>query len=262
MNNRIDCLFDENKDGVLNIFYTAGYPALDSTAEIARALDKAGVKLVEVGMPYSDPLADGKTIQDSSQAALQNGMNLDIMFKQVEEISETTGLVIILMGYLNQLMTVGVEEFLKRSRAAGVDGLIIPDLPMDIYEEEYKELFEQYNMAISFLISPRTSAERIMEADRLSTGFLYMVADNSITGADSGVFNEAQMAYFERIQAMQLDSKVLIGFGIKTREQYDVTRKYANGAIIGSEFIRQLPKDESDLEVRASEFAQSILTNR
>lgn len=259
MNNRIEQLFDQNKNGVLNIFYTAGYPEIDSTAEIARALDHAGVKLIEVGMPYSDPLADGKTIQDSSQVALKNGMNLDIMFDQVQEISETTELTIILMGYLNQLMTVGVEEFLKRCQRSGVHGLIIPDLPMDIYEDEYQELFEHYNMAISFLITPRTSEERIREADRLSTGFLYMVADNSITGGESGVFNAQQIAYFKRIQGMKLNTKVLIGFGIKSREQYELTRNYANGAIIGSEFIRQLPTNGSDLNSRVSYFAREIL---
>ena len=257
--NRIDHLFEENREGVLNIFYTAGYPELDSTVKIAQTLDDAGVKLIEIGMPYSDPLADGTTIQDSSQTALQNGMNLDIMFEQVGEISRSTELRIILMGYLNQLMTVGVEQFLKRCRESGVDGLIIPDLPMDIYEEEYQELFNQYDIAVSFLISPRTSERRIAEADRLSSGFIYMVADNSITGGESGVFNNLQIDYFKRIQAMNLDSNVLIGFGISTHKQFEMTRVYANGAIIGSEFIRQLPHDGSELETPIRNFIAGIL---
>jgi tryptophan synthase alpha chain len=259
--NKIDQLFNANKEGVLNIFFTAGYPRLDSTVEIAQALDRAGVQLIEIGMPYSDPLADGTTIQDSSQVALENGMNLDIMFNQVKEISSSTNLTIILMGYLNQLMTVGVKEFLQKCQETGVAGLIIPDLPMDIYEEEYAALFEEYEIAISFLISPRTSEARIHEADRLSSGFLYMVADNSITGGDSGVFNEPQLAYFERIKALRLSTKVLIGFGIKNRQQYEATNKYANGAIIGSEFIRQLSPELDELEIPIRNFVKEILNN-
>lgn len=257
--NKIDELFALNPEGVLNIFYTAGYPQLESTAEVARILESSGVKLVEIGMPYSDPLADGTTIQDSSQVALQNGMNLDIMFEQVKDISATTDLTIVLMGYLNQLMTVGVEQFLLNCRDTGVHCLIIPDLPMDIFESEYKELFEQYNIAISFLISPRTSEKRIREADRLSTGFLYMVADNSITGGVSGEFNELQLAYFKRIKDMNLATKVLIGFGIVSRNQFELTREFANGAIIGSEFIRQLPEGKGDLEKPIKGFIKGIL---
>lgn len=259
--NKIDRLFEQNPEGVLNIFYTAGFPELRSTAEIAVSLDKAGVKLIEIGMPYSDPLADGTTIQDSSQVALNNGMNLDVMFDQVKEISDKTDLVIILMGYLNQLMTVGVEDFLRKCKASGVDGLIIPDLPMDIYESDYKDLFDQYDIAISFLISPRTSENRIREADSLSTGFLYMVADNSITGGDSDRFSELQLDYFERIKNMNLETKVLIGFGIKTKNQFETTKEYANGAIIGSEFIRQLPDGAGDINESISRFIKIILDN-
>jgi tryptophan synthase alpha chain len=257
--NRIETLFEENPGGLLNIFYTAGYPALDSTASIAQVLEQAGVKLIEIGMPYSDPLADGTTIQDSSAIALKNGMNLDIMFKQVKEITASTGLTLVLMGYLNQLMTVGIEEFLAKCKESGVSGLIIPDLPMDIYEEEYKALFEQYDIAISFLITPRTSEKRIKEADRLSSGFLYLVADNSITGGTEASFSPAQMDYFQRIKAMNLSSKVLIGFGIKNKTQYDLTRKFANGAIIGSEFIRQLAKNKDQEKESIVKFIDSIL---
>jgi tryptophan synthase alpha chain len=256
--NKIEQLFKSNRDGVLNIFFTAGYPSLESTVEIAQTLNRAGVKLVEIGMPYSDPLADGTTIQDSSQRALENGMNLDIMLKQVKEIAETTDLVIVLMGYLNQLMTVGIENFLIQCRNSGVDGLIIPDLPMDIYENEYQSLFEKHEIAISFLISPRTSESRIWDAARLSTGFLYMVADNSITGGKVGDFSQLQLDYFNRIKALNLPAKVLIGFGISTGKQYEITREYANGAIIGSEFIRQLPKDGGDLEKPITDFVNGV----
>ena len=254
-------LLRNNKDGMLNIFFTAGYPQLESTVQVANLLNKAGIKLVEIGMPYSDPLADGETIQHSSEVALRNGMNMDIMFGQIKEISATNDLTIVLMGYFNQLMTMGVEQFLSTCKALGVRGLIIPDLPMEIYEQEYKNLFEEYDIAISFLITPATSLTRIQMADRLSSGFLYLVADNSITGSVSGTFSSAQIAYFERINALNLDSPVLIGFGIKTAGQYKLTKKYANGAIIGSEFIRKLSTTEVVNEETINSFVNSIINS-
>ena len=251
-------LLQNSKDGTLNIFFTAGYPHLDSTVNIAKFLAHAGIKMVEIGMPYSDPLADGETIQHSSEVALRNGMNMDIMFDQVQEISARTDLVINLMGYFNQLMTMGVEQFLKTCKTAGVKGLIIPDLPMEIYEHEYKKLFKEYEIAISFLITPGTSSARIQVADRLSSGFLYLVADNSITGSATGSFSAEQITYFERIRAMKLNSPVLIGFGIKTASQYELTKKYANGAIIGSEFIRKLSTDKQVSNESITRFVNSI----
>jgi tryptophan synthase alpha chain len=256
---KIKELLENNKEGMLNIFFTAGYPQLDSTVEVAKILAQSGIQLVEIGMPYSDPLADGETIQHSSEIALRNGMNMDIMFDQVKEINATTKLTIILMGYFNQLMTMGVEVFLRSCKAAGVKGLIIPDLPMEIYEEEYKSIFEENEISISFLITPATSLARIQMADRLSSGFIYLVADNSITGAASGSFSPAQIAYFERISQLKLSSPVLIGFGIKTAKQYNLTKKYANGAIIGSEFIRKLSTAEVANEEAISKFINSII---
>ncbi|RLD22114.1 MAG: tryptophan synthase subunit alpha [Bacteroidetes bacterium] len=250
-----------NNEGILNIFYTAGYPQLKSTVQIAQILDRAGIKMVEIGMPYSDPLADGETIQHSSERALNNGMNMDIMFTQVKEISATTDLAINLMGYFNQLLTVGVEQFLKSCKESGVSGLIIPDLPMEIYDQEYKNLFEENEIAISFLITPGTSLERVKLADQLSTGFLYLVADNSITGSATGTFSDAQIAYFERIRNCELKSPALIGFGIKTENQYQLTRKYANGAIIGSEFIRKLSASDIVNEENLKTFIKSIVNN-
>ena len=258
----IEQLFKTNKNGLLNIFFTAGYPSLDSTVGIAQSLDKAGVKIVEIGMPFSDPLADGTTIQHSSEIALKNGMKLDLLFEQVNEISATTDLTIILMGYLNQMMSVGVDSFLETCNRVGVSGLIIPDLPMDIYENNYRSLFAKHNIDISFLITPRTSMERIRLADRLSSGFLYMVADNSITGGVSGEFNEKQIEYFERIKNMKLSSPILVGFGIKTSKQFNITCEYANGSIIGSEFIRMLSSADKINEDIITEFVNSIIHDK
>jgi len=260
--NKIDKLFNQANENLLNIFYTAGYPKLDSTVEIAQALAESGVKIIEIGMPYSDPLADGKTIQHSSETALKNGMNLDILFEQISTISKTTELTIILMGYLNQMMAIGEEKFLEQCQHSGVDGLIVPDLPMELYENEYQSLFQKHNISISFLVSPRTSAARIVEADRLSSGFIYIVADNSITGKEQGEFNQSQLAYFERIASMKLNTPVMIGFGIKSKNQFTQAGNYANGAIIGSEFIRQLPKDGTDLNSIVKTFVSKFLTNR
>jgi tryptophan synthase alpha chain len=250
----------EAHEGTLNIFFTAGYPQLNSTVQVAKYLDRAGVKMVEIGMPFSDPLADGETIQHSSEVALKNGMNIDIMFNQLNEISNTTNLSINLMGYFNQLLTIGIEKFLEKCKATGVQGLIIPDLPLEIYEKEYQDLFIENEIAISFLITPRTSLARVTLADRLSTGFLYLVADNSITGAVSGVFSEEQVTYFERIKNYNLKSPRLIGFGIKTASQYELTKKYANGAIIGSEFIRILSTMQELNQESIDQFVNSIVS--
>ena len=238
------------KEGILNIFFTAGYPHLDSALAIARQLAAAGVELVEIGMPYSDPLADGATIQQSSEQALRNGMNLAILFEQVKQIKEETGLRIVLMGYLNQLLRMGEERFLQNCRDSGVDGLIIPDLPMEVYQSQYQELFGRYQQAISFLITPRTSVERIRLADRLSSGFVYLVADNSITGKITDDFSPQQEAYFKRIRDMQLTSPVLIGFGIRTARQFRAACRFAQGAIVGSEFIRQFSGGVDDEKIR------------
>ncbi len=254
-------LFEDNKEGLLSIFFTAGYPELDSTELIAEYLDNAGVKMVEIGMPFSDPLADGPTIQKSSEVALKNGMNIHIMFDQLERISRATDLTIILMGYFNQLLAIGVEDFLKNCQASGVAGLIIPDLPMDIYESTYMDLFKKYNMAISFLITPGTSRERILMADRLSTGFLYLVADNSTTGNTSGAISDSQIAYFRKIKELNLSTPKLIGFGIKSAEQIEFVKKFADGVIVGSEFIRQISASEYISQNRISNFINNLETS-
>jgi len=213
------------------------------------------VDLIELGMPYSDPLADGETIQRSSQIALQNGLSLDTLFAQVQEARQETQVPIIAMGYYNQMLQYGVERFLSSAQESGIQGLIIPDIPMDIYERDYLELFEKYNMEISFLITPLTSDERIRQADRLSSAFIYVVSQTSITGK-SGDISDEQKQYFERIENMNLDSPRLIGFGIHDKTTYNVACDNSHGAIVGSAFIRAL--DADNIEGSVENFVTSI----
>lgn len=243
----------------LNVYFTAGYPTLDSIPEIVTALEASGADLIELGMPYSDPLADGVTIQNSSKIALDNGLNLKILFEQIEEAKKSTSIPIIMMGYFNQLLQFGVEDFLKIASEKGVDGMIIPDLPMDIYERDYKSMFEQYGLTISFLISPMTSEERIRQADRLSSAFIYVVSQSSITGK-KGDISEEQKSYFNRINAMGLKSPRLIGFGIHDNKSFETACAFSHGAIVGSAFIRALT-DTDDISGITMSFIQSLKNN-
>jgi tryptophan synthase alpha chain len=245
--NKVSDVFKDNHK-VLNIYITAGYPQLDSTTSLIAKLDKAGVDLIEVGMPYSDPLADGPTIQHSSEVALSNGMNLLILFDQLSSLKGSIKCPLILMGYYNQMLQYGVAEFLKSAAEAGVGALIIPDLPMDEYEAQYVKLFEQYSMQISFLITPFTSDERLERASRLSNAFLYIVSQTSITGNNS-IMNESQINYFKRIQQMQLECNSLIGFGIHDENTFDIACQYSQGAIIGSAFIKALANESEECAV-------------
>ena len=240
---------------ILNVYCTAGYPSLDSTVTVLKSLSDQGVDLIELGMPYSDPLADGETIQRSSQIALQNGLSLDTLFAQVQEARQETQVPIIAMGYYNQMLQYGVERFLSSAQESGIQGLIIPDIPMDIYERDYLELFEKYNMEISFLITPLTSDERIRQAGRLSSAFIYVVSQTSITGK-SGDISDEQKRYFERIENMNLDSPRLIGFGIHDKTTYNVACDNSHGAIVGSAFIRAL--DADNIEGSVENFVTSI----
>lgn len=233
----------------LNVYCTAGYPDLDSTVTVLKSLSEQGVDLIELGMPYSDPLADGETIQKSSQVALQNGLTLDILFAQVKEARQSTQVPIIAMGYYNQMLQYGVEKFLSSAQESGIQGLIIPDLPMDIYERDYIELFRKHNIEISFLITPLTSAKRIRQADRLSSAFIYVVSQTSITGK-KGDIQSHQKEYFERIEKMNLQSPRLIGFGIHDKVTYDTACSYSHGAIIGSAFIRALEADDVQSSIK------------
>ncbi|HKK77785.1 MAG TPA: tryptophan synthase subunit alpha [Saprospiraceae bacterium] len=239
--NRIVELFKKKDRDILNIYFTAGYPQLEHTPIVIKALEEAGVDLIEIGMPYSDPLADGPTIQESGTQAIKNGMTLDLLFKQIEEVRQHSDIPLVMMGYFNQVMQYGEDQFFKRAAEVGVDGLILPDLPIYEYETFYKDMLEKYGLAISFLITPQTSEARILKIDELTKGFIYMVSNSSITGAKTGI-SEAQLDYFNRINELPLNNPRLIGFGISNHETFRTACKYANGAIIGSAFIRTLAK--------------------
>ncbi len=257
--NRLEKLFADKQENILNIYFTAGYPGLEDTASIIQSLDKAGVDLIEVGMPYSDPLADGPTIQESGQVALKNGMTLPILFEQIAGIRQHTEIPLVLMGYFNQVMQYGEEAFLAKCREVGVDGLILPDLPLREYETYFQTLVQRFGLSMSFLITPQTSEERIRKVDELSQGFVYMVSNDSITGAKRDITGR-QVAYFERINNMQLKNPRLIGFGISNNETFSTACRYANGAIIGSAYIKALAKG-GQIEETTSAFVRMIKGN-
>ena len=244
-------ILDKGKN-VLNVYFTAGHPTLESTETIIKALAENGVDLIELGMPYSDPLADGPTIQKSSEIALKNGQTIDNIFRNVKNVRTTHSIPIIMMGYFNQMLQYGAEKFLQDAHDAGIQGLIIPDMPMEIYERDYLDLFKKYQMEVSFLITPMTSEERIWQADSLSSAFLYVVSQSSITGKQGGI-SETQLAYFTRNKAMNLKSPSLIGFGIHDKATREIANQYSNGAIVGSAFIRILERSE-DLSSDISKF--------
>ena len=242
--NRITDLFATKSERLLNVYYTAGFPHLDDTITVLRGLQQAGVDLVEIGMPYSDPVADGETIQKSNGRALDNGMSLKKLFAQLdgcrdESVADPITVPILLMGYINPVLQYGVENFCRRCREVGVDGVILPDLPLDLFLAEYASIFRQYDILNVNLITPQTTDERIRLIDEQSDGFIYMVSSASITGAVMGI-SDPMRAYFERIQAMNLRNPRLIGFGINNHETFDAACENANGAIVGSAFIRHL----------------------
>lgn len=237
--NRIEQLFQRKQQGILNIYFTAGYPRRDDTTTIIRALSAAGADLIEVGMPYSDPMADGPTIQESGATALKNGMQLPLLFEQIKAVRDQVETPLILMGYFNQVMQFGEARFFRYCREAGVDGLILPDLPLYEYQTQYREAIEAEGLRISFLITPQTTDQRIRQIDALGCGFVYMVSSASVTGTKSAIQPE-QIAYFQRIAALQIHTPRLIGFGISNHESFNTACAYANGAIIGSAYIRAL----------------------
>lgn len=238
--NRLNEVLASDKE-LLNIFITAGYPQIDSLPALANQLILKGVDIIEVGMPYSDPLADGPIIQNASSVALKNGITISKIFEQVTEIrARATTIPLVLMGYFNQLLQMGVEPFLIKCRSSGVDGLIIPDLPVEVYNQQYKALFEKYDIAISFLITPQTTDARIALLDKACTSFLYIVSDNSLTGAKSTGFTKEQISYFERIEKRLLTSPTMIGFGISSKKMVKQANQYANGAIIGSAYLEAI----------------------
>ena len=242
--NRINQKLEEDKK-LLSIYFTAGYPNINDTVSIIQNLEKSNVDMIEIGLPFSDPLADGPTIQDSSTKALRNGMTSELLFKQIRDIRETVSIPLIIMGYFNPMLQFGVEAFCEKCQEVGVDGLIIPDLPVDVYHEEYKSTFEKYGLINVFLITPQTSDERIRFIDSVSDGFIYMVSSASTTGAKTGFGNE-QDEYFDRIAKMNLKNPQIVGFGISNNETFTQATKQAKGAIIGSAFIKYLTKNGID----------------
>lgn len=252
--NRINQKLQEDKK-LLSIYFSAGYPQLNDTVTIIKNLEKAGVDMIEIGMPFSDPLADGPTIQASSTKALNNGMTTKILFEQLKSIRESVEIPLILMGYFNPVLQYGVEAFCKKCQEIGIDGLILPDLPVDVYDEHYKEVFEKYGLINVFLITPQTSDERIRYIDSVSKGFIYMVSSASTTGAQQG-FGDVQTQYFKRIASLNLQNPQIVGFGISNNDTFLQATQYAKGAIIGSAFIKHL----TEYKVNAiDDFVTSIL---
>ncbi len=238
-------LLDSKSQRLCSVFFSAGFPELDDTKKIIQDLDANGVDFIEVGMPYSDPMADGETIQYSSAVALKNGINLDIIFNQLYKVKDTVKAPLVLMGYLNQILKYGEEKFCKLCQKCGVETVILPDLPMIEYENYYKSLFAKYGISNVFLITPQTSTDRIIKIDEMTETFIYVVASSSITGA-KGEISQDQIDYFQRIKAMNLKSKLIVGFGISNKSTFDTACDYMNGAIIGSAFVNHLKQEGSN----------------
>lgn len=252
--NRIKRKLKENKK-LLSIYFSAGFPKLDDTVEIIKELEKNNVDFIEIGLPFSDPLADGPTIQDSSSKALKNGMNTNNLFSQLANIRNSVKIPLIIMGYFNPILQYGVEKFCKKCEEVGIDGCIIPDLPVQIFHKNYKKIFDKYGLINIFLITPQTSENRIKYIDEVSDGFIYLVSSSSTTGGINGFGNE-QLNYFKRISRMNLKNPLITGFGISDKKSFNEATSYSNGGIIGSAFIKHL-KTEGISKI--DKFVQSII---
>ncbi len=254
--NRINDLFKLKASNVLSIYFTAGHPGLNDTALIIRELEKSGIDMIEIGMPFSDPMADGPVIQQSSQKALANGMTITKLFEQLRDIRKDVKIPLVLMGYLNPVMQFGVEKFCKMASETGIDGIIIPDLPLDEYMCEYKSIFEKNGLHNIMLVSPQTTPDRVVKISESSSGFIYLVSSSSVTGSKSGIQNN-QISYFERIKNMQLKLPCIIGFGISDRVSFETACNYSNGAIIGSAFVNAIDQTDN-LRGSIKRFIESI----
>lgn len=254
--NRLEELFTRKKSKVLNVYCTAGYPELDSTITVMKALQDNGADLIELGMPYSDPLADGPVIQASGGKALENGMSIEVLFQQLKNFRKQIYMPVILMGYMNPILQFGFEKFCQYCADAPIDGLILPDLPEYEYETEYAAIIQRYGLDFIFLVTPETSDERIKKLDSLSRGFLYAVSSSSITGSDKD-FSPVEI-YLERLQKMNLKNPILVGFGIKDKHTFDMACSHANGAIIGTAYIKAL-ENATDINATTKSFLDSIL---
>lgn len=253
---RIKGLFARKSKDVLNVYFTAGYPSLESTLNIMHSLQHAGVDLIELGMPYSDPLADGPVIQESSLVALDNGMTIAKLFEQLKGFREKIHVPVVLMGYMNPVLQYGFEKFCADAAAAGIDGLILPDLPALEFEQSFGQVVKQHGLDFVFLVTPETSEERVRKLDALSTGFLYAVSSSSTTGKEKN-FDDV-IAYLKRLQSYGLTNPALVGFGIKDKETFQTVAPFANGAIIGSAFIKALTDGGDPAETTAS-FIKAVL---
>jgi len=253
--NRINQLFQEKQNNILSIYYTAGYPGLGDTIAIAEALEKAGADMLEIGFPYSDPVADGPVIQASSKQSLDLGMDLNLLFEQLKELRKKVTIPVLLMGYVNPVLQYGVERFCKACAEVGIDGCIVPDLPMVEYEEFYKDIFLENGLSNIFLVTPQTSVDRIHKIDGLSNGFIYLLSSSATTGQNLQVSDQTE-TYFSRIAAMKLNNPTMIGFGISSKETFDKACRYANGGIIGTAFVKSIA--EGDIVENVNAFMKTF----
>ncbi|MES2005292.1 MAG: tryptophan synthase subunit alpha [Bacteroidota bacterium] len=253
---RIKELFEKKNKKVLNVYCTAGYPELNSTLTILKALQENGADLVELGMPYSDPLADGPVIQASGNKALENGMSISVLFEQLKNFRKEITIPVVLMGYMNPVLQYGFEKFCADAKATGIDGLILPDLPEFEFETEYGAIIKKHGLDFIFLVTPETTEQRVRKLDELSSGFLYAVSSSATTGKDKD-FKMVEK-YLQRLQSMQLKNPVLVGFGIKDKQTFESACKYANGAIIGTAFIKAIG-DEKEIAHTVKQFMRSVV---
>lgn len=245
--NRIQTLFQTKPSGILSVYFTAGYPQRDNTKSILKALEAKGIDMAEIGIPFSDPMADGPVIQEAATEALRQGMSLKLLFDQLHDIRQEVHMPLVLMGYLNPIMQYGFEAFCRSCQEVGIDGVIIPDLPFADYKTDYKAIADRYDVKIIMLITPETSEERIRQIDAHTSGFIYMVSSAATTGAQRS-FDEQKQAYFQRIHAMNLRNPQLIGFGISNKPTYEAALQHAAGAIVGSKFVQLLGRSSSPEE--------------
>jgi tryptophan synthase alpha chain len=256
MDNRITKLFSKKDKNILNIYFTAGFPKIDDTIRVLKALEDSGVDMVEIGMPYSDPTADGPIIQASSEQAIENGVTIPKLFEQLKDIRDHISIPIVLMGYLNPVMQYGLDKFCSKAAEVGIDGTILPDLPYDLYEKDYRSLFEENNLSNVFLVTPQTSNKRLQQLDEISKGFIYIVSTNSTTGnLDKERSNNND--YLKRISTTDIENPTLIGFNIKDKSSFTNACHYANGAIIGSAFVKML-SESTNIEEDITKFVDNI----
>ena len=257
MLNRINQLFQDSPKNLLSIYFCAGCPTLDGTADVIRALERNGVSMIEIGIPFSDPMADGIVIQNAATRSLHNGMSLRLLFEQLRDIRRDVRIPLVLMGYLNPIMQYGFKDFCRTCRETGIDGVIIPDLPFKDYMEEYRSIAEEQDVRIIMLITPETSEERIRLIDEHTDGFIYMVSSAAITGAQKD-FNAQKQAYFQRIADMNLRNPRMIGFGISNKQTFETASAHAAGAIIGSKFVTLLDEEDGDTEKAADKLLEAL----